>query len=134
MKTTLYTAQRSTLHRQVASYMRLPRRISLLKVFINAEQVEPQGIKAHQSRAAQAFPLYTVIMLIVNQNHHLHTLPTIPLGRADQGQHAAVQMQKRKQGIALKKESCNYAFQIYAQPVQYSNMVVILELYHLNKL
>lgn len=31
-----------------------------------------------------------VIMVIVNNNHNLHTLPSIPLGSTHQGQHAAV--------------------------------------------
>lgn len=63
----------------------------------------------------QAFPLYTVIMLIVNKNHHLHKLPFIPLGRAVQGQHAAAQIQK-KQDIAQHA------------PSQYWNKVTILQL------
>lgn len=77
---------------QTAPYMPVQRKIPCKKFLFNAEQGEPQGIKAHQSRAAQAFPPYTVIMLIVNKIiHYLHTLHTIPLGKADQCQHAAVQ-------------------------------------------
>lgn len=60
-------------------------------------------------------PLYTVIMLIVNKNHQLHTLASAPLGRAIQGQHAAVQTQKKKKKkkgrmlLRAKQESCDHS-------------------------
>lgn len=60
-------------------------------------------------------------MLIVNKNHHLHTLPTIPLGRADQGQHAAAQQ------TAEIKAGCSSGLERVPGP-QYSNTVVILQL------
>lgn len=82
---------------QTAPYMLVQRKTFTVKGFLfNAEQGEPQGIKAHHSREAQAFPPYTVIMVIVNKSmHYLHTFPTIPLGEADQCQHAATPIQKK---------------------------------------
>lgn len=85
-----------TLHRQLLMGCCREKKIPVKGFLFNAEQGKPQGIKAHQSRAARPFPPYTVIMIIVNKNiHYLHTFPTVPLGEADQCQHAAIQIQKK---------------------------------------
>lgn len=61
-----------------------------------------KGLKLTRGGQLWLSPIRIVIMVIVKR-HNLHTLLNVPMGRAHQGQHAAVLIQTKveKQEIAL---------------------------------